>query len=488
MQGSNQVFRGNQHFVGVVEDRNDPEQLGRLKVRIYSVHTNDKSAIPTEDLPWAMVLNPITSASLSGVGRSPTGIVEGTWVFGMFLDPDYQQPLVMGSLYGKPSLEPQDDGFFDHKNKMYPLNDPDLAELGESSVNRHARDEQAEDHENLIEKRKSKKSFGKIESARAFSIKSVQADKAKKYYERTSWREPHPREGGQTPLRPGIPQSTYPLNHVWYTEAGHLFEVDDTPGAERIHWYHKKGTFQEIQPDGNRVTKINGNDYSITLGDNDVYIKGNVNVTIDGDARLLIKGDKIEEVDGDYFLSIRGDYIKKVQGNESKEILSDQAVQINGNKSERVSKDVTLQTVGNFIDSIKGLFTKTVTGEESRTNLSKATHILPDNYTLLGANNLNIAAGGNLNIAAEGTMTVKSVGNQKLESLATQTITAPTMDIDANTGTIDYTNGSIDVTSGNITDTNVTLHSHTHKTTSMDTGDGANSGAKNDSDSPTSGT
>ena len=134
------------------------------------------------------------------------------------------------------------------------------------------------------------------------------------------------------------------------------------------------------------------------------------------------------------------------------------------------------------------MFTKTVTGEESRTNLSKATHVLPDNYTLMGANNLNIAAGGNLNLAAEGTMTVKSVGNQKLESLATQTITAPTMDIDATTGTIDYNTGSIDVVSGNITDTNVTLHSHTHKTTSMDTGNGDNSGAKNDSDSPTSGT
>ena len=481
---SNQLFQFNQHFVGVVEDRNDPEQLGRLKVRIYSVHTNDKSAIPTEDLPWAMVLNPITSASLSGVGRSPTGIVEGTWVFGIFLDPDYQQPLVMGSLYGKPSLEPQDDGFFDHKNKMYPLNDPDLAELGESSVNRHARDEQAEDHENLIEKRKSKKSFGKIESARAFSIKSVQADKAKKYYQRTSWREPHPREGGQTPLRPGIPQSTYPLNHVWYTEAGHLFEVDDTPGAERIHWYHKKGTFQEIQPDGNRVTKINGNDYSITLGDNDVYIKGNVNVTIDGDARLLIKGDKIEEVDGDYFLSIRGDYIKKVQGNESKEILSDKATQINGNKSERVSKNVTLTTVGNFVESIKGFFTKTVTGQEKRTNLNKSTHILANDYTQLGAKNVNIAAGDNLNIAAEATMKLKSVGNQTVESEATQKITAPTMDIDATTGTIDYNNGSIDVVSGNITDTNVTLHSHKHSQPNT----GADATSQGDTNAPVSGT
>ena len=145
--------------------------------------------------------------------------------------------------------------------------------------------------------------------------------------------------------------------------------------------------------------------------------------------------------------------------------------QINGNKSERVSKDVTITTVGNFIDSIKGLFTKTVTGEEKRTNLAQATHILPDNFTLLGANNLNIAAGGNLNIAAEGTMKLKSVGNQTLETeanqlinvVATQTMTAATQDIDASTGTIDYNNGSIDVSTGNITDTGITLHSHTHE-------------------------
>ena len=77
-------------------------------------------------------------------------------------------------------------------------------------------------------------------------------------------------------------------------------------------------------------------------------------------------------------------------------------------------------------------------------------------------------------------MKIKSVGNQTVESEATQAILAPT-------GTIDYNNGSIDVVSGNITDTTVTLHTHTHKTTSMDTGDGANSGEKNTSDAPDGG-
>ena len=32
-----------QHFMGVVEDRDDPLKLGRLKVRCYGIHTDIKS-------------------------------------------------------------------------------------------------------------------------------------------------------------------------------------------------------------------------------------------------------------------------------------------------------------------------------------------------------------------------------------------------------------------------------------------------------------
>ena len=65
-------------FIGIVEDRNDPRGMGRLKVRIFGDHTEDKTKIATEDLPWAQVMMPVTSASLGGVGSSPTGIVQGS--------------------------------------------------------------------------------------------------------------------------------------------------------------------------------------------------------------------------------------------------------------------------------------------------------------------------------------------------------------------------------------------------------------------------
>ena len=65
-------------FVGVVEDRNDPKFLGRVRVRCLGLHTEDTSKLPTADLPWAHPMNPITSATISGVGQTPLGPVEGT--------------------------------------------------------------------------------------------------------------------------------------------------------------------------------------------------------------------------------------------------------------------------------------------------------------------------------------------------------------------------------------------------------------------------
>ena len=57
-------------FVGVVEDREDPKKVGRVRVRCLGYHTKDKVKLPTDDLPWAHVMNPITSATVSGVGQT----------------------------------------------------------------------------------------------------------------------------------------------------------------------------------------------------------------------------------------------------------------------------------------------------------------------------------------------------------------------------------------------------------------------------------
>ena len=99
-------FMGTEGFVwfyGVVEDRKDPLFLGRVKVRCIGFHTDDKLLIPTEDLPWADVIQSITSAAISGIGSTPTGLVEGTHVFGFFRDGrEGQEPVILGTSGGIP--------------------------------------------------------------------------------------------------------------------------------------------------------------------------------------------------------------------------------------------------------------------------------------------------------------------------------------------------------------------------------------------------
>ena len=65
-------------FTGVVEDRNDPSKLGRVKVRCLGLHTENKVDIPTADLPWAHVMQSTNTPSMQGLGNTPTFLVEGT--------------------------------------------------------------------------------------------------------------------------------------------------------------------------------------------------------------------------------------------------------------------------------------------------------------------------------------------------------------------------------------------------------------------------
>lgn len=85
-------------------------------------------------------------------------------------------------------------------------------------------------------------------------------------------------------------KSKYPYNKVIATEGGHYVEIDDTPNAERIHVYHKSGTYVEINQDGRYVTKVVDDDVEVVVKDKQVYINGDVNIQVNGSYTLNVNG------------------------------------------------------------------------------------------------------------------------------------------------------------------------------------------------------
>ena len=395
-QYSAKYFKNFQYFFGVVEDRQDPLKMGRVRVRAFGVHTEDRSKIPTEDLPWATPIMPYTSASISGIGESPTGPVEGTWVFGFFVDgKQMQQPMIMGTLAGAP--EAYNKLGFNDPNKVYPK----IEIPGETDVNRLARGDDiyastvdtpsVRAGENIVAHKKKNRVL-KIPKAGPPGVESNEGDKngealtnkdgpppgynSETYYSRRTWNEPNPRYGGESEghkaslTYEGFPsfgeESIYPLNHVKVTESGHVFEVDHSPNAERISQYHTAGTFYEIQPNGTRVTKVVGDDYEMVMHDKNMVVKGNVSITVQGsDVRLLVQsdgdsgpgakgGNMFIETDGDLNLNVRGDMTTKVGGTVYEEYLSHHATNVAEDQSLLVNNDKINIIKGNYNEDIGG--------------------------------------------------------------------------------------------------------------------------------------
>ena len=271
---------GFQWFVGVVEDRNDPKTLGRVRVRCLGYHTEDLVKLPTADLPWAHPMNPITSATVSGIGNTPLGVVEGTWVIGFFTDgPSAQQPVIIGTLPGVPkNLPTKDDtkGFQDYISGSFP-------KYTETDVNRLAVNEKDEDgnetnpHSTLTQRR----------ATRELAIGTAQIDGVVDGV--APFDGDLDTENGGKWDQPEIPyNATYPNNHVYESEGGHLKEFDDTKDNERINERHTSGTGYEIGPDGTKVTKVVKDNYNIITNDEYCHIQGTSRATIDKGLRVRV--------------------------------------------------------------------------------------------------------------------------------------------------------------------------------------------------------
>ena len=199
-------------FIGIVENVDDEEKLGRVQVRMINEHSN---RVDSSKLYWALPLMPVFSANKFGVGIAPVGIKPGTQVVGFFLDGGGKtQPVIIGS---------------------WPVN-----------------------------------------SERGHSVAGVAQGDGPVVKDRVFY-EPESQYA-----------AAYPYNQTITTARGHVIEIDDTPDAERIHIFHRSGSYIEMNPDGSVVCKAADQSYDISMKDKNIVANsGDVSiVSVDGEVNI----------------------------------------------------------------------------------------------------------------------------------------------------------------------------------------------------------
>ena len=248
--------------------------------------------------------------------------------------------------------------------------------------------------------------------------------------------------------------ASYPFNHVKETESGHIQEFDDTPGHERIHEYHRSGTFYEVHPDGTRVSKIVGDGYEIVHGKKEVRVRGNVNVFVDGDASLYVRGNMDAQVDENLKFNV-GKNIDFHAG-ENIRMFSNQSMEFTtqttmtqtsvGKFLQQSVDDMQIITSANFTNSVLGNYDMVIDGN-SLTDIAgtMGTNVTSD-VTFNTEGTFTSTITGATALSTEGTYTLASTGAMIYDTAATLNIgSGGAMNLDGSTVDLN-TNGRSAVT------------------------------------------
>jgi len=281
---------------GVIENNIDEKKLGKVQVRIFGKHTENKSIesqdsyLSVDNLPWAKPAFSIGSPNISG--QCNFAIPEkGSIVYGFFEDEDEQDLVYFATALKIVSENPDFSKGFSDPDKINPKSDM----IGESQISRLARNEKI--NQTIIQEKKNS-----VVSCDKFS-------------------EPVTEYAAK-----------YPDNKVIETKSGHVIELDDTEGKERIHIYHKSGTSIELFPDGRKVENVKNDSFNI--------IHGNHNIYIDGDKNIEITGNVDKKITGSVNTEITGNEEKKITG-ISKESSSEKEIKAPKIKIEGANVKIT---------------------------------------------------------------------------------------------------------------------------------------------------
>ena len=188
-----------------------------------------------------------------------------------------------------------------------------------------------------------------------------------------------------------VVNSQYPLNNVNETVSGHITEIDDTPGSERILFRHRTGAGIEMRADGTVIVNSRNNTIRISGGDEKVIVEGDGEISYNGNLTLNVAGDFDVRVGGNYNVHVSGDEEKDVRGSYIEQVHRNHQSTVRKNKSQYILGTDTETIYGDQNSIIRGNIRQYAEGSIDKFSGEKLT-MTAEKEVILTSPNINIGA------------------------------------------------------------------------------------------------
>jgi len=187
--------------------------------------------------------------------------------------------------------------------------------------------------------------------------------------------------------------SQYPFCQTQESLSGHVIEIDDTRGIERLLIKHSTGSGIEMRSDGTIIISTMHNQITV--------VNGKQTIRVEGDAEMQYDGNLSVSVAGDYQLDVKGNMITNV-----------------GEDMAETSKNKTTVT-GNKKDMVNGTRYQATTKSFTDISLKDRDTVVKGNHDIVSEKETTVASTGNVRISSEAEMVVASLQSLQIGSQLT---------------------------------------------------------------------
>ena len=203
------------------------------------------------------------------------------------------------------------------------------------------------------------------------------------------------------PLNPTV-NSQYGFNQIQQSITGHSFEMDDTPGNQRILIKHNTGAGIELTNDGSIYISTKESKLEIVGGSHDLIVEGN--------AKLVFNQNLDIDVNGKFNINCQ-----------------DFNLTVDENKTETIGGAVSRSVGDGITETVVGSVSEYVTENKITTVLGSEKHFIKSGYDIAVEASINMNSKDDLFLTAADTMNIAADNT---------TISANNMTVQGGAGTI----------------------------------------------------